>query len=86
LERCRNHPERAAAARCPECVLFFCRECVTEHDGKLLCAACTRKSVSARLGKARSSALGASAVLLCAFVTAWLLFDIAEGLMWRWLK
>ena len=39
-QRCVLHPDREAVARCPECKRFFCRECVTEHDGRLLCATC----------------------------------------------
>lgn len=38
--RCLNHGEREAAARCPQCRQFFCRECVTEHEGRVLCAGC----------------------------------------------
>jgi hypothetical protein len=41
-QRCWTHSAREAAARCPACERFFCRECVTEHDGRLLCAACLR--------------------------------------------
>jgi hypothetical protein len=44
LQRCLNHPAREAAARCVECAGHFCRECVVEHDGRLLCAACLRKA------------------------------------------
>lgn len=39
-KRCRNHAQREAAGRCPECERFFCRECLTEHEGRVLCAAC----------------------------------------------
>jgi hypothetical protein len=39
-QRCLNPPAREAAARCPSCGHFFCRECVTEHDGKVICARC----------------------------------------------
>jgi hypothetical protein len=42
-ERCLNHPGREAAALCPECRQFYCRECVTEHDDRALCAGCLRK-------------------------------------------
>lgn len=42
--RCLNHAAREAVARCPECRNFFCRECVTEHDGRLMCAACIQKA------------------------------------------
>jgi hypothetical protein len=38
--RCDNHPQREASARCPECGRFFCRECITEHDDRVLCASC----------------------------------------------
>ncbi|MCC6231997.1 MAG: rhomboid family protein [Verrucomicrobiales bacterium] len=37
---CVVHSDRAAAARCPSCRGFFCAECVTEHDGRMLCAEC----------------------------------------------
>ena len=30
-------------ARCPECAGFFCRECVTEHDDRVICTACLKK-------------------------------------------
>ena len=42
-QRCHNHMQREAVARCPECGRFFCRECITEHEDKVLCAACIRK-------------------------------------------
>ncbi|MFB3890867.1 MAG: rhomboid family protein [Phycisphaerae bacterium] len=47
-KRCFNHANREAAARCPHCRRCFCRECVTEHDGRLTCAACLRKLTGSR--------------------------------------
>jgi hypothetical protein len=44
-QRCFNHATREAAARCPECARFFCRECITEHDERVLCAGCLKKTV-----------------------------------------
>lgn len=41
--RCLLHPERESVARCPECRQAYCRECITEHDGRVICAACLRK-------------------------------------------
>lgn len=38
-----NHAAREAAARCPTCKEFFCRECITEHKGRLTCTACLQK-------------------------------------------
>ncbi|OGH60014.1 MAG: hypothetical protein A3G34_12080 [Candidatus Lindowbacteria bacterium RIFCSPLOWO2_12_FULL_62_27] len=37
---CRLHPDRPAAALCPGCRRYYCRECVTEHDDQLLCRSC----------------------------------------------
>jgi len=48
-KRCKNHPSREAVARCPECTGFFCRECITEHDDKVLCSACLKNILSARI-------------------------------------
>lgn len=42
-QRCSNHELREAAARCPECGQHFCRECITEHDDRVLCSSCLRK-------------------------------------------
>jgi hypothetical protein len=42
-QRCFNHTLREAVARCTECTQFFCRECITEHDDRVVCAACLKK-------------------------------------------
>jgi hypothetical protein len=42
-QRCLHHAGREAVARCPQCQRFFCRECVSEHDDRILCAACLRQ-------------------------------------------
>jgi hypothetical protein len=42
-QRCHNHQRREAVARCPACGRFFCRECITEHEDQVLCAACLHK-------------------------------------------
>lgn len=41
--RCLFHPLREAAALCPHCGGTFCRECVTDEEGKLACPPCLRK-------------------------------------------
>jgi hypothetical protein len=43
-QHCLNHAAREAVARCPGCGQYFCRECVTEHDDRVLCAVCLRKA------------------------------------------
>ncbi len=42
-QRCFNHAAREAVAQCPECGQCFCRECITEHDDRVVCAACLKK-------------------------------------------
>ncbi len=42
-QRCFNHVGREAVARCPECGQCFCRECITEHDDRVVCAVCLKK-------------------------------------------
>ena len=40
--RCFNHFDREAVARCPEYTQFYCRECITEHENRVLCSECLR--------------------------------------------
>jgi hypothetical protein len=42
-QQCSNHPGREAIVRCPSCHRDFCRECVTEHDDRVVCSACLKK-------------------------------------------
>ncbi len=42
-QRCLRHAHREAVARCPRCRYFFCRECITEHEDRVLCADCLAK-------------------------------------------
>lgn len=50
-QRCFNHAAREAAARCPECGRCFCRECVSEHEDRLICAACLKQLTRPQLSK-----------------------------------
>ena len=45
-QRCWNHEDREAVCRCPRCGRSFCRECVTEHEDRVLCAECLKKVVA----------------------------------------
>jgi hypothetical protein len=64
--RCFNHPEREAVARCPECGRHFCRECVNEHEDRLLCAFCLDRLLAAPGFRRRS--LGRSVPVVQAFL------------------
>ena len=95
-QRCFHHSLREAVARCPECRRFYCRECITEHDDRLLCADCVQKALAAP--KARGHSLAGILRLLQlggALIVAWLFFYFAgeillsvdpafhEGTLWK---
>src|SRR5947207_406205 len=83
-QRCRNHPAREAVARCPGCSRFFCRECISEHEGRVLCASClaavARKNVAPRRRLAR---LGRVMLTGAGIVTAWIFFDLLGHILLR---
>jgi hypothetical protein len=74
-QRCFNHAHREAVALCPRCGQFFCRECITEHEERVICAACLRKLTPALLMQRRGFSsllrLGHCALSLLA---AWFFF------------
>jgi len=51
--KCFNHGLREAVARCPGCRRHFCRECVTEHEHRLLCARCIAAASAGAQARAR---------------------------------
>ena len=67
---CVTHADRLSVARCPSCRQFYCSECITEHEGRMICAACLElKSVKpVRVEKVRSFPL--AAILQCLVATA----------------
>ncbi len=72
-KRCSNHASREAAARCPGCGRFFCRECVTDDEGRLLCVPCLKKAHSSRASRSMPVVLRAVMAGLGIFV-AWAVF------------
>jgi hypothetical protein len=82
-QRCVHHPDREAAARCPECGRFFCRECVSEHDDRVLCASCLAAGLRVRApGSSRFSAVGRAVCAVLGLCLAWWFFDlVGQGLM-----
>lgn len=96
FQRCFNHATREAAARCPECGRFFCRECVTEHDEKVICTTCLKAQARVPLLQRQGFAwaLRFGQVLLGLFA-AWFFFYLVgetlirlpssfhEGSIWR---
>ena len=83
-QRCLRHPLREAVARCLQCHYFYCRECITEHEDRVLCADCLAKFL--RSSEKRGSIFGQIAVALFSTVgiaTAWLFFYFIGELLVR---
>jgi len=95
-QKCGNHPGREAVARCPECERFFCRECVTEHENRVICSRCLDRQAGARAR--RESPIGAvflATRIVAATLVLWLVFyylgqsliqlpsSFHEGALWR---
>jgi hypothetical protein len=74
-QRCFHHSLREAVARCPECRQFYCRECITEHEDRVICAACLKK-ITAPIEPRRVSFAWAWPVaqFLLGFAIVWFLF------------
>lgn len=82
-QRCFNHGRREAAARCPECRRYFCRECVTEHEDRVVCASCLGRmtETSTRRATGITAGVGLIQALFGLFVL-WLFFlAVGKGLL-----
>ena len=74
-QRCLNHAQREAAARCPECGHFYCRECVAEHEGRVVCANCLTTLTGASGRKTTGKGWLALAIpCVAAFLFIWMCF------------
>ena len=83
-QRCFNHALREAVARCPECTRYFCRECVTEHDGRVVCAACLARLAQAAKPRPQSAARLVRVLQFTgAVLLAWFFFFLAGAWLLR---
>jgi hypothetical protein len=74
-QHCWNHPVRGAVCRCPVCHRPFCRECVSEHAARLLCATCIKASVSAPAEThRRSTPFWFATMAVASTLLAWAIF------------
>jgi hypothetical protein len=81
-QRCFHHFQREAVARCPECARFFCRECVTEHDDRLICASCLAKiTVASNIKESRFRPIFRIVQCAAGFLIIWLFFYYAGQLL-----
>ena len=83
-QRCWHHGSREAIARCPECGRFFCRECITEHEERIVCASCLKQLTAQAQAPRRSFAsLGRVLAAALGLLAAWLFFFLAGSLLVR---
>jgi hypothetical protein len=74
-QRCLHHQSREAVARCPACGLYYCRECIVEHEGRIICASClAKKTDPAKTGRSRWR-----------MAPVWRVAGIGTGLLVGWL-
>lgn len=73
-QRCVRHGTREAAARCPSCERFYCRECVVEHDGRLLCTGCLERPEVRPEGRGRIAGAAWIAAAAAGLLAAWASF------------
>lgn len=95
--KCVRHSAREAVARCSSCSEHFCRECVVEHTGILLCSACLARKVS-KVEETRSTKrrhIGEFALTAACVLFLWVVFyglgqvlknippSVHEGTVWK---
>jgi len=95
-QRCFNHALREAVARCTACHQYFCRECITDHDDRMICAACLAREVApGKIARPRTRSLLHLAQTVAGMAILWLGFyclglallelpsDFHEGTIWE---
>ena len=83
-QRCYHHAAREAVARCPSCHHYYCRECSTEHEGRMLCASCLAQQTTAQPASRRVLRfITTPAALLIGLIASWLFFQSLGGLLVR---
>jgi hypothetical protein len=80
-QRCFHHPGREAVCRCTGCTRTFCRECVVEHDGRLICATCLQTQTAAPSATSRVRTVRTLVFATAGFVASWVFFYMAGAFL-----
>jgi hypothetical protein len=81
FQRCLIHPGRKAIARCPACTNYFCRECVTEHEGRFLCSNCLQRSAPIESVNRTAGWFMAAIGMTIGLTVAWFFFYLIGRLL-----
>lgn len=73
-QRCWTHAQREAVSRCLQCRRYYCRECVTDHAGRLLCVSCLAALTAVVAGRTGTRWLLWTASALVGLVLSFVLF------------
>ena len=73
-QRCFHHHDREAVALCPSCRNFYCRECVTEHQGRMFCATCLEGAAADEGPRRKRLNLLRPVAALLGFLLLWVCF------------
>jgi hypothetical protein len=80
--KCFNHPSREAVAQCQECSRFFCRECVSEYDDRLICSFCLKRITTSESTSSRFRVLLRLMPIFIGIVILWTCFYLlGKGLL-----
>jgi len=82
-QRCHHHPSREAVSRCPSCKRYYCRECVIEHEGRLLCTQCLASQKSAHLDSSGFREVRWTFLAIIGVLAAWMIFYYIGALLVR---
>jgi len=77
--RCNHHASREAAALCARCQRPYCRECVTEHEGRVLCTSCLGLPAASSKRRWRLGPVLLSGGVLCASLASLILLFVLLG-------
>jgi hypothetical protein len=82
FQRCLIHGDREAVARCPACAHYFCRECITEHEGKFLCSNCLQRQTAPIETTSRTAGWFKAAIgMIIGLSVAWFFFYLIGRLL-----
>lgn len=76
-QRCFHHEAREAVCRCLGCSHSFCRECVVDHDGRLMCASCLQARSGPAAAPSRMRSLRSLVYAFAGVLAAWIFFYTA---------
>src|SRR3954469_16492794 len=83
-QQCWNHASREAVCRCLGCSRAYCRECVAEHESRLLCTQCLKAAIGAASSTRKTSAFRHVLLVVAGLVLSTAFFLALAGGVSEW--